>query len=187
MVYCFNIRSTSCVCLVLRWKRGRELVHCLYKKLQTCLPTSRRPAKPYVTNTTWENLQIANHKSIQYAEWMTLPCALRFSDFLRFCLSPQTTPSTISFLFPIVFGNNWITIKRSSNCQGLQNFAFPEVQRWEISNYVSNVPHLRPSNVWVEQASNVNWRQLNANWKLIQIRFESGFKIYTWFTLCLLA
>ena len=36
------------VCLlVLRWKRGRELVHCLYKKLQTCLPTSRRPAKPY--------------------------------------------------------------------------------------------------------------------------------------------
>ena len=30
---CFNIRSTSCVCLlVLRWKRGRELVHCLSKK-----------------------------------------------------------------------------------------------------------------------------------------------------------
>ena len=45
---CFNIRSTSCVCLlVLRWKRGRELVHCLYKKLQKCLPTSRRPGKPY--------------------------------------------------------------------------------------------------------------------------------------------
>ena len=36
---CFNIRSTSCVCLlVLRWKRGRELVHCLYKKtLEMCL------------------------------------------------------------------------------------------------------------------------------------------------------
>ena len=35
------------VCLlVLHWKRGRELVHCLYKKLQTCLPTSRRPGKP---------------------------------------------------------------------------------------------------------------------------------------------
>ena len=46
---CFNIRSSSCVCLlVLRWKRGRELVHCLHKKLQTCLPTSRRPAKPYL-------------------------------------------------------------------------------------------------------------------------------------------
>ena len=29
-------------------ERGRELVHCLYKKLQTCLPTSRRPAKPYL-------------------------------------------------------------------------------------------------------------------------------------------
>ena len=44
----FNIPSTSCVCLlVLRWKRGRELVHCLYKKLQTCLPTSRRPGKPF--------------------------------------------------------------------------------------------------------------------------------------------
>ena len=23
-------------------------MHCLYKKLQTCLPTSRRPAKPYL-------------------------------------------------------------------------------------------------------------------------------------------
>ena len=49
---CFNIRSPSCVCLlVLRWKRGRELVHCLYKKLQTCLPTSCRPAKPYLVTS----------------------------------------------------------------------------------------------------------------------------------------
>ena len=30
-------------------------------------------------------------------EWMTLICALRFADFLRLCLSPQTTSRTISF------------------------------------------------------------------------------------------
>ena len=45
-----NVTLTSRRSLVLRWKRGRELVHCLYKKLQTCLPTSRRPAKPYKTD-----------------------------------------------------------------------------------------------------------------------------------------
>ena len=44
-----NTNKQTIVCLlVLRWKIGRELVHCLYKKLQTCLPTSRRPAKPYL-------------------------------------------------------------------------------------------------------------------------------------------
>ena len=50
-----------------------------------------------VRNTTWENLKIAKHKSVQYAEWMTLICALRFADFLRLCLSPRTTSRTISF------------------------------------------------------------------------------------------
>ena len=49
------------------------------------------------TNTTWENLQIAKHKSVECAEWMTLICALRFADFLRLCLSPRTTSRTISF------------------------------------------------------------------------------------------
>ena len=49
-----------------------------------------------VTNTTWENLQIAKHKSVQCAEW-TLICALQFADFLRWCLSPRTTSHTISF------------------------------------------------------------------------------------------
>ena len=45
---CPKLFQHTIVCLlVLRWKRGRELVHCLYKKLQTCLPTSRRPAKSY--------------------------------------------------------------------------------------------------------------------------------------------
>ena len=43
---CFNIPSTSCVCLlVLRWKRGRELVHCLYKKLQTVLLLVKKKKK----------------------------------------------------------------------------------------------------------------------------------------------
>ena len=46
---------------------------------------------------TWENLQIAKHKSVKYAEWMTLICALQFADFLRLCLSPRTTSHTISF------------------------------------------------------------------------------------------
>ena len=50
-----------------------------------------------VTNTTWENLQIAKHKSVQCAKWMTLICALRFADFLRLCLSPRTTSRTICF------------------------------------------------------------------------------------------
>ena len=45
----FECLTIVCL-LVLRWKRGRELVHCLYNKLQTCLPTSRRPAKPYLFN-----------------------------------------------------------------------------------------------------------------------------------------
>ena len=53
---CPKLFQHKIVCLlVLRWKRGRELVHCLYKKLQTCLPTSRRPAKPYVTVTHQAN------------------------------------------------------------------------------------------------------------------------------------
>ena len=48
---CLKLFQHTIVCLlVLRWKRGREFVHCLYKKLQTCLPTSRRPAKPYLNN-----------------------------------------------------------------------------------------------------------------------------------------
>ena len=34
---CPKLFQHTIVCLlVLRWKRGRELVHCLYKKLQTC-------------------------------------------------------------------------------------------------------------------------------------------------------
>ena len=45
-IICWN--STIACLLVLRWKRGRELVHCLYKKLQTCLPTSHRPPKPFL-------------------------------------------------------------------------------------------------------------------------------------------
>ena len=50
-----------------------------------------------VTNTTWENLKIAKDKSVQYADRMTLICALPFADFLRLCLSPWTTSRRISF------------------------------------------------------------------------------------------
>ena len=40
MLIVFNIRSTSCVCLlVLRWKRGRELVHCLFTNLLSARKT----------------------------------------------------------------------------------------------------------------------------------------------------
>ena len=48
-----------------------------------------------VTNTTWENLQIAKQKSVECAEGLTLICALRFADFLSLCLSPRTTSRTI--------------------------------------------------------------------------------------------
>ena len=61
-------------------------------------------------NTTWENLQIATHKSVSFTPHITciLICALQFADFLRLCLSPRTTSRTISFLFPIVFSINLI-------------------------------------------------------------------------------
>ena len=55
---CFNIRSTSCVCLlVLRWKRGRELVHCLYKNLQTWVAKIKETLSKRENSTT--NLLIA--------------------------------------------------------------------------------------------------------------------------------
>ena len=57
-----------------------------------------------VTNTTWENLKIATHKSVKCAEWMTLLCALRFAYFLRLCSSPRTTSRTISLFISNSFG-----------------------------------------------------------------------------------
>ena len=61
-----------------------------------------------VTNTTWENLQIATHTSVSTPHFVLI-CALQFADFLRLCLSPWTTSHTMSFLFPIVFGINLIS------------------------------------------------------------------------------
>ena len=49
-----------------------------------------------VTNTTWENLPIATHKTVSTPN-IVLICALRFANFLRLCLSPRTTSRTISF------------------------------------------------------------------------------------------
>ena len=49
-----------------------------------------------LTNTTWENLQIATHKSVSFTLHIELICALQFADFVRLCLSPRTTSPTIS-------------------------------------------------------------------------------------------
>ena len=59
-----------------------------------------------VTNTTWENLQIATHKSVSFTPHIVLICALQFADFLRLCLSPRTTTRTMSFSISIVFSIN---------------------------------------------------------------------------------
>ena len=49
---CSKLFQHTIVCLlVLRWKRGRELVHCLYKKLQT--DQQRLKKFPAVTVSTW--------------------------------------------------------------------------------------------------------------------------------------
>ena len=59
-----------------------------------------------VTNTTWENLQIAKHKSVQCPEWMTLICALRFADFSGCVCHLEQHHAQSPFLFPIVFSIN---------------------------------------------------------------------------------
>ena len=61
-----------------------------------------------VTNTTWENLQIATHKSVSFIPHIVLICALQFADFLRLCLSPRTTSRTISFSISNSFSINLI-------------------------------------------------------------------------------
>ena len=59
-------------------------------------------------NTTWENMQIEQHKSVRWAErtpsWFVL-FDLQISSGVY---SPSATSRTISFLFPIVFGSNLI-------------------------------------------------------------------------------
>ena len=77
-----------------------------------------------VTNTTWENLQIAKHKSVQCAEWMTLICALRFADFSQVVFSPRTTSRTISFsisnsfLVLIWVISEWLSLKIRASDRG---------------------------------------------------------------------
>ena len=61
-----------------------------------------------VANTTWENLQIATHKSVSFTPHIVLICALQFADFLRLYLSPRTTSRTISFFIYKIFGINLI-------------------------------------------------------------------------------
>ena len=45
---------------------------------------------------------------MSFTPHIVLICALQFADFLRLCLSPQTTSRTISFSISIVFGINLI-------------------------------------------------------------------------------
>ena len=82
-----------------------------------------------VTNTTWENLQIATDKSVSTSH-IVLICAFQFADFLRLCLSYRTTSRTISFLFPMVFSINLIPFFDIGSvlavlCWGMHSFLGP--------------------------------------------------------------
>ena len=65
-----------------------------------------------VANTTWENLQIAKHKSVQYAEWMILImiCALRFADFSDCVCHPEQLHAQSPFLFPTVWNLQCLSV-----------------------------------------------------------------------------
>ena len=84
---CPKLFQHTIVCLlVLRWKRGRELVHCLYKKFQTCLPTSRRPAKPYFFFFRLQNHRSLTKWFLSLARKLRQPCG----DLLMSTLSQDT-------------------------------------------------------------------------------------------------
>ena len=73
---CPKLFQHTIVCLlVLRWKRGRELVHCLYQKLQTCLPTSRRPAKPYLICSLLSFSFFSSSRMLLPCLWARLRCS----------------------------------------------------------------------------------------------------------------
>ena len=58
-------------------------------------------------NNTWENLQIAKHKSVRRSFICSeLISALRFADFLKPGLLPRATSRTISFSFSVL-GFSW--------------------------------------------------------------------------------
>ena len=59
-----------------------------------------------VTSTTWENLQIAKHRSVQCSEWTTdLWVAIcRFSQVALTFVTSNNLTHNFLFLFPIVFG-----------------------------------------------------------------------------------
>ena len=64
-----------------------------------------------MTNTTWENLQIATHQSVSTPH-IVLIGALQFADFLRLCLFLEQLHAQSPFLIPIVFGINLIPFCR---------------------------------------------------------------------------
>ena len=87
VVYWANIEKRNQINTKNYWKYKRRLCVKLFE----------------VTNTTWENLQIAKHKSVQCAEWMTLmSCNLMIFSGCACHLEQLHAQSP--FLFPIVFG-----------------------------------------------------------------------------------
>ena len=61
-----------------------------------------------VTNTTWENLQIATHKSVSFTPHIVLICALNLQIFSGCVCHLEQLHAQSHFLFPIVFGINLI-------------------------------------------------------------------------------
>ena len=61
-----------------------------------------------VTNTTWESLQIATHKSVSFTLHIVLICALQFADFSGCVCHLEQRHAQSPFLFPIVFSVNLI-------------------------------------------------------------------------------
>ena len=64
-----------------------------------------------VTNTTWENVQIATHNSV-FTPHIVLICALQFQIFSGCVCHLEQLHAQSPFLFPIVFGINLIPLFR---------------------------------------------------------------------------
>ena len=62
-----------------------------------------------VTNTTWENLQIATHKSVSFTPHIVLICVCNLQIFSGCVCHLGQLHTQSPFLFPIVFSLNLIT------------------------------------------------------------------------------
>ena len=135
-----------------------------------------------VITTTWENLQIAKHKSASPVGGTNacLICALWSADFLRHCLSPRATSRTITFLFPIVFGINLIPFfdgnydgaathsiicfSCSSTCRAVSS-RFERVAQSRTSS-------LKSLRTCQPKHKNVQVFEKNPFWKYVKARFD---------------